>query len=156
MTYLYTALVLIVVAVVTAAVFFRVAPITPEDWHVDPVTVVRPDKDNYYLLRPEDGHGPAPVFETAPERLSEALHQMVSTLPRSEVIAGSVGERHFTVVVRSQVMGFPDFVTVKAIEAEGGTALVIFSRSRYGYSDLGVNQARVETWVQELEQKLNR
>ena len=154
MTYLYTALVLIVVAVVTAAVFFRVAPIAPEDWHVDPVTVVRPDKDNYYLLRPEDGHGPAPVFGAEPEKLSSALQEMVSALPRSEVIAGSVAGRHFTVMVRSQVMGFPDFVTVKVIEAEGGAALVIFSRSRYGYSDLGVNKTRVEAWVQELEQSL--
>ncbi len=154
MTYLYTALVLIVVAVITAAVFFRVTPIAPEDWHVDPVTVVRPDKDNYYLLRAEDGHGPAPVFAAEPEKLSSELHKMISALPHSEVIAGSAGERHFTVVVRSQVMGFPDFVTVKAIEAEGGAALVIFSRSRYGYSDLGVNRARVEAWVNELEQRL--
>lgn len=156
MTYLYTALALIVVAVITAAVFFRVAPIVPEDWHVDPVTVVRPDKDNYYLLRPQDGHGPAPVFESQPERLSAEIQQMVSALPRSEVIAGSAAERHFTVVVRSQVMGFPDFVTVKVIEAEAGAALVVFSRSRYGYSDLGVNKARVEAWVQELEQRLKR
>ena len=154
MTYLYTALILIVVAVVTAAVFFRVAPVTPEDWHVDPVTVVRPDKDNYYLLRPTDGHGPAPIFGVEPEKLSSELHEMINTIPRSEVIAGSAEERHFTVMVRSQVMGFPDFITVKVIAAESGAALVIFSRSRYGYSDLGVNKARVDAWVQALEQKL--
>ncbi|HIC82703.1 MAG TPA: DUF1499 domain-containing protein [Kiloniellaceae bacterium] len=154
MKYLYVALAAVAAGSVAAGLFFRFAPIAPQDWHVDPVTVVRPDRDNHYLLRAEDGHGPAPVFGAEPEKLSFELYEIVSALPRSEVIAGSAAERHFTVVVRSQVMGFPDFVTVKAIEADGGSALVIFSRSRYGYSDLGVNKARVEAWVQELEQRL--
>jgi len=34
---------------------------------------------------------------------------------------------------------------------DGNTSIAVYSRSRYGYADLGVNQARVERWVKTLE-----
>ncbi len=57
---------------------------------------------------------------------------------------------------RSRVFGFPDYLTVKAVAVdsnagEGGAGLIIWSRARYGRSDFGVNQARVEAWLAALD-----
>ena len=48
-------------------------------------------------------------------------------------------------------MGFPDAISIRLMPEGAGTKLEIFSRSRYGYSDLGVNAARVAAWIAALE-----
>jgi uncharacterized protein (DUF1499 family) len=56
-----------------------------------------------------------------------------------------------TYVQRSRFWGFPDYVSVRAVDlGDGSSALAIFSRSRYGASDLGVNRARVDAWLARL------
>ncbi|MEL6267324.1 MAG: DUF1499 domain-containing protein, partial [Pseudomonadota bacterium] len=60
-----------------------------------------------------------------------------------EVVAGSAAEGFVTYVQTSRIVGFPDYVSARTVE--GGIA--VWSRSRYGYSDLGVNRARVEDWL---------
>jgi uncharacterized protein (DUF1499 family) len=35
--------------------------------------------------------------------------------------------------------------------ASGGSTLILFSRSIYGYSDLGVNAKRIAAWLHELQ-----
>ena len=52
-----------------------------------------------------------------------------------------------TYVTRSKWMGFPDYTTVRNSEE----VLELWARSRFGQSDLGVNRARVEDWLQRLE-----
>jgi hypothetical protein len=66
--------------------------------------------------------------------------------PRVRLLAGSVEEGRMTWVVRSVVWGFPDYVTAEA--APGG--LRVWSRLRFGRSDLGVNRARLEDWLAQL------
>ncbi|NIA70806.1 DUF1499 domain-containing protein [Pelagibius litoralis] len=129
---------------------------TPEDWHVDPVTIEKPDTENHFLLRPQGGDGPAPVFQASPDAVVIALQEVIDETPRATVIDGSPGARHMTILVRSKLVGFPDFVTVKVLAADSGTAIAIFSRSQYGKSDLGVNKARVENWVKALETRLRK
>eukprot|EP00041_Stephanoeca_diplocostata_P009269 m.142341 g.142341 ORF g.142341 m.142341 type:complete len:151 (-) comp17675_c0_seq3:357-809(-) len=48
---------------------------------------------------------------------------------------------------RSLVFRFPDYITVQAISQPGGAALAIYSRSVYGYDDMGVNQKRIQRWL---------
>jgi uncharacterized protein (DUF1499 family) len=48
-------------------------------------------------------------------------------------------------------MGFPDYISVRAVAAEdGGARLTIFSRLRFGQDDLRVNRDRVERWLSEV------
>jgi uncharacterized protein (DUF1499 family) len=61
-----------------------------------------------------------------------------------------------TYVQRSRIIGFPDYITVKAVPMEtglpeAGAGLIVYSRSRYGYGDFGVNRARVEAWLMQWE-----
>lgn len=55
-----------------------------------------------------------------------------------------------TFVVRSRAFGFPDAISVRALPEGAGTTLAIWSRSRFGGYDWGVNRARVERWVAAL------
>jgi len=53
-------------------------------------------------------------------------------------------------------MRFPDFVSVEVRAAEGGSVVLAYSRSVFGRGDHGVNRARVEGWMAQLEQQPGR
>jgi uncharacterized protein (DUF1499 family) len=61
-------------------------------------------------------------------------------------LAGSVEEGRMTWVARSALWGFPDYITAEA----GPKGLAVWSRLRFGRSDLGVNRARLEDWLARL------
>ena len=150
---------LAVVGTVGFAVWARVAPEDPSEWHVDPMTVTPPASPNTRLVAPNDATGDvdaaAPVFEGPPERLMEAFAAVAAEAPRTELIAGSVEELHATWRQRSALMGFPDYVSVRAMPAgDGGSTLAVYSRSRFGRSDFGVNRERVSSWLSSLESRL--
>lgn len=67
--------------------------------------------------------------------------------PRTRLLAGSPAEGIMTFETRSRVMGFPDYTTV----AVAGDLLTVHGRLRFGRSDLGVNRARIEGWLAQLD-----
>lgn len=141
------------------AVWARVAPEDPAAWHVDPMAVSRPASPNTALVAPAGAAARvdrvAPVFEAPPERLMQVVAEVAATRPRSALIAGSVEDLHATWRERTAIMGWPDYVSVRAIPAEGGgSTLAIYSRSRFGESDFGVNAARVSSWLALIEERV--
>lgn len=59
-------------------------------------------------------------------------------------------------MVRSAIFNFPDLVTAQIIDAgQDRSTLVLYSRSVYGYSDLGANRRRLNTWLAALQTKIN-
>ena len=152
---LWGALALVVLTVV-AAIFFRMAGSDPAAWHVDPTTADRTGKPNDYLAAPAGVTEATADIETEPreiptEELMFLFDAIARNAPRTDVLAGSVEGMHVTYVQRSLAFGFPDYITVKAVDlGEGRSGLVIWSRSRYGYSDMGVNAARVTNWLAKI------
>lgn len=64
-------------------------------------------------------------------------------------------QAHF--VARSAVFNFPDLIAVQVIAAgPESSALVLYSRSVYGYADFGVNRRRVDAWLSALQTRINR
>lgn len=135
------------------AAYVRLAPSDPAVWHVDPLTVRPPDKPNYDLVGPEDGGRNDQVFDMPPQELMDRLNAIALATPRVRVLAGSAADGFVTYIARSKVWGFPDYISVKAVPAEGGARLAAFSRARFGQSDMGVNAARMEDWVQQLDRQ---
>jgi hypothetical protein len=74
------------------------------------------------------------------------LAAVAEASPRVRLLAGSVEEGRMTWVARSALWGFPDYVTAEA----GPKGLAVWSRLRFGRSDLGVNRARLEDWLARL------
>lgn len=141
-----------VVLTIAAAVYFRTTSDDPAVWHVDPVTAERTGNPNEYIVAPQglrdDADRVAKVHSGEPKDL---LFQFDSVAgPSSTKLAGSLDELHVTYVNRTLLMGYPDYISVKAVETEGGSALVIYSRSRFGKSDFGVNKSRIDTWLAQM------
>lgn len=82
--------------------------------------------------------------EIAADDLRTRLNQVISELPRSVLVLDDPEAFYSLYTVRSKVFGFPDDVAMIVRPGESGTEFAILSRSRYGRSDFGVNQSRVE------------
>ena len=135
----------------TLAAWIRLAPDDPARRHADPMAGERTGRPNDSLRGPMPGaDAPAPVWAATPEALMQAMAEVAGAAPRTALLAGGAEALHATWVQRSRLMAFPDYVSVRALPAEGGATLAIWSRSRYGHSDLGVNAARVEDWLSRI------
>ncbi|RMH51815.1 MAG: DUF1499 domain-containing protein [Alphaproteobacteria bacterium] len=142
-----------------AAWMIRTVPHTPiERWHVDPLTAPNPPTPNFYRVGPRDGHGQqapvdeaAPVYAATPQALARALDEHALRQRDTQRIAGSPAELWMTYVQRSEVLKFPDYISVRIIDlGDGRATLSIFSRARFGHGDMGVNRARVQDWLAAL------
>lgn len=91
------------------------------------------------------------VVRDAPDAAAQ-LHRLdtiIRDTPRTSRIAGSVESGRITYVTRSKTIGFPDFTTVGT--GPNNASLSIHGRLRFGRSDVGVNKARIEGWLAQLD-----
>lgn len=123
---------------------------------VDPLTVAPPDSPNWALAAPESAATTAERtrltarYAATPEALLTAFDEAVTAQPRVTRTADAPLSK--TYVQRSLIFRFPDVVTARALDLGDGTAsLALYSRSLYGYSDLGVNAERLDRWIAALD-----
>lgn len=128
----------------------------PAEWHIDPLVVELPSSPNTYYVAPQsmveaEVHLEAPVYAVPAAIMANAFNDYVLTQPNALAIAESADRLWTTYVQRTPVMKMPDYITVKFIDLEEGrSTLLVYSRSRFGYGDMGVNKARVDLWLQSL------
>lgn len=124
---------------------------------MDMTRIERPASPNTYLAGPA-GLLPKPDRVLPPRPMSaDALYaqaQAVFGRQTRTYLAAAFPERHqLHYVVRSALMNYPDLVTVQTAPAGPDQAtLIIWSRSVYGYGDMGVNRARTDAWLSALDQ----
>lgn len=137
---------------VAASIYFRTVSDDPAVWHADPLTATRTGSPNDYVVAPpglrDDADRVAGVHPIPPKDLLFQFDSVAS--PTSRRLAGSLDDLHITYVQRTPLMGYPDYISVKAVETGDGSALVIFSRSRFGESDFGVNKSRIDNWLAQI------
>jgi len=75
------------------------------------------------------------------EEVMGEVRRWISSQPGTEVIGVWPGQTHS--VFRTLMFRFPDDFVVRGFCDNGDTVLQIYSKSRLGVSDLGVNKARV-------------
>jgi len=93
----------------------------------------------------------SPVIALSVDHLRLRFLEMVAARPRLTLLASDPVLDQYDVEERSAVFGFPDTMTVRLFARRDGTSTVaIYSRSHYGKDDLGVNQARVRAWLDDL------
>ncbi len=114
--------------------------------------IVRPASPNTALAAPA-GFQPVPDLVTRryavpPPQLYALVMQVALAQPRTwlQVAYDDRLQAHF--VARSRVFNFPDSITAQ-IYPDG--SLVLWSRSIYGRSDLGVNRRRLRAWLAALD-----
>ncbi len=129
---------------------------------VDFATLKLKPSPNQYLVCPPghcaaQPHAESPVFEVPLEQLRAAWFRVVEQRPRVRLLASDPENEQYEWEARTAVLLFPDTVTVRFIPLEGDrSTLAIYSRSHYGYGDLGVNQNRITDWLERLRQELER
>ena len=122
--------------VVAFAAYVRLGPSDPSRWHIS-----IPNEGDIDLAG-----GAVRIVPNSPD-VFERLIEMMSKLPRTAVLAGTVEEGHLTYITRSKLMGYPDYTTIERSDE----TIKIFARLRFGKSDLGVNAARLEQLKAVLE-----
>lgn len=132
---LMTLLTIIVVLIVAAWLWVRLAPTDTARWHVAPTVTEDKTMTGGALRRVAGGA----------DKL-QALHDRAMATPRTQVLAGGPDSGMTTYVTRSRAWGFPDYTTV----ATDGDDMILHARLRFGRSDFGVNAARVDGWIAQL------
>lgn len=129
---------ILVLAVVALLAYIRLAPTDATRWH-------KPIGN----AETTDGEGwSARVVPNTSGLLSD-LHQGMLALPRTELVAGSVGDGRLTYITRSKLMGYPDYTTIEQDEGQ----IKLYARLRFGKSDLGVNGKRLDGLLKRVRAK---
>lgn len=129
----------------------------PAIWHVDPLTEPQSVKPHSFRMAPpalteESVDAPSPVYTANPTLMAKAFDDYVLSQSKTTRIAGSPEEGWMTYVQLSFSLNLPDYISVKFIDLNGGkSTIAIYSQSRFGYDDLGSNEARVMAWVGTLK-----
>ena len=125
---------------------------------IDFATLKRARTPNTFLMAPEGLckqskiDVEAPVFASSPTKLRQEFLRLAIAKPRvTHLFKDDVG-LYDDFLVRSALFGFPDLISVRFLDAQGGKSrIAVYSRSVYGRSDLGVNRARISSWIGELK-----
>ena len=133
-------LIVLVLVLAGGAAYVRLAPSDPGRWHTDPA--LGSDGPNARVARV--------TVPLPPTEALAAFDRVAMATPRTTRLAGSPEEGRITYVTRSRLWGFPDYTTVGAVADGEGAELIVFGRSRFGQSDLGVNGQRIDGWLAAL------
>lgn len=95
----------------------------------------------------------AGVFAASTAQVTEAWLEILRSQPRVSDIRQEEGQ--IEAIQRTPLVGFPDWITAMPVDLGAGKASIcVFSRSKYGIRDMGVNEKRVRLWLALLAQKL--
>ena len=93
----------------------------------------------------------SPVFALPARELADALLAIARGEPRTRLIDRTNDGLAMQFVQRSAVFRLPDTIDVEVIAfGASQSSLAIYSRSRYGRRDFGVNRRRIERWLAAL------
>ena len=142
------------------ALFARGAGGLPPPEPVDFAALVLPRSPNACLAAPPGAHPQAQI--TVPPLPADAatawpvLRRLGGQFPRTFHLAEWPERRQAQWVVRSALFRFPDTLVAELVPEVAGAGLFLYSRSLFGWSDLGVNRRRVEAWLAAIEAALRR
>ncbi len=122
---------------------------------LDAARIVRPGTPNTALAAPA-GFSPAPDivtrrYDVPAPRLYAAIRAVALAQPRTFLQTEYADRMQVHFVARSRMMNFPDLI---AVQVDPDSTLILWSRSIYGQSDLGVNRARLVAWLAALDAAL--
>lgn len=122
---------------------------------VDFSHLVLPRSPNKALAAPA-GFTPKPDFDTpryneSPEALFATVEKLAGSEPRTYVLDKFPGHLQQAWVERTPLANFPDIVIAQVTaDPDGGSSLILYSHSIYGYSDFGANAERIKRWLGQI------
>ncbi len=131
------------------ATSMRLLPINADKYHVDPLIKGAKGNEGGFFIAPNHADEIAPIFEMSKSDLAQKLNKIITENGR--LIAGDIHGEYATYIFRSRLFAFPDYLSIRVIELnENQSTIAVYSRLRIGRKDLGVNRARVEAFLHEI------
>lgn len=136
------------------------AETSPMSAYLDFTTLEKATSPNRWLVAPADllekskPDAPAPVWSKPPSEVFAALNDIVAAQSAYSDVSKDDTQMAIRFVATIPVFGFKDDVDAVVLPADGGSTIAIYSRSRVGHSDFGVNKKRVERILSALDEKL--
>lgn len=96
----------------------------------------------------------SPDFAVTVEELMTKIQALIEEEPRTKLVQENDTLNQLVFVQRSRFFRFPDTVRIQAVKRGSGSSIIIYSRSNYGASDLGVNKKRVDEWLTKLTKNI--
>lgn len=94
-------------------------------------------------------------YADPPQTVFAAAQAAALAQPRTVLHRAFVDSLQAHFVARSAVLGFPDLIALQVLPgAEGGSQLVLWSRSVHGRYDFGVNRRRLAAWMSAIDAAL--
>lgn len=110
-----------------------------------------PQSPNFYYSPAKDT-----VFHVSVSTLEKRWDTMIAKQTRVTLLLSEKNGEQRVYVQLSNFWHFPDFIDVKFVALNSNqSSLSIYSRSQFGYSDLGVNKKRVKQWLLALKNELD-
>jgi uncharacterized protein (DUF1499 family) len=143
-----------------ASLFSRGTGGLPAATPIDFRTLRLPASPNTCLAAPPGGHQDAqitvPLLPVDAATAWPLLRALGDGFPRVTRYGEWPDRRQVQWVERSALMNYPDIIAAELVPGPGGAGLYLYSRSLFGWSDLGVNRRRVEAWLAALDAALRR
>ena len=126
---------------------------------IDFQTFKRPAKPNSWFVAPDgftDTGLPdetSPVFDRTPAALFQDIMQMIAARDDWKITASDPAAGRISFIAVTKLLRFKDDVDILVLPVPGHdhqSTLVVYSRSRVGYSDLGTNGKRVNALLSAL------
>ncbi|MEE9328510.1 MAG: DUF1499 domain-containing protein [Parvularculaceae bacterium] len=125
-------------------------------------TLLRTGKPNDYLVADADCLSAKPdrpalsVPKPAPE-VAAAIIAMATAMPRVKLEYHDQNEHGLQFSEKSKLLGFVDDIFLKIVPGNDLTScrVLYYSKSRVGYSDMGVNRRRGELWLKTVQAKFS-
>jgi uncharacterized protein (DUF1499 family) len=99
----------------------------------------------------------APSFPLPAARVADLWAAVVEGQPRTRIVGRGADGLALHATQATAVLGFVDDVHARVLPlGRDQSTIVVLSRSRIGLWDLGVNRARLRTWLADLEARAAR
>lgn len=142
---------LLVLAVASLWLYVRFAPLDPATYHLELSRIEAKDARGQFSVGAGGDIAAVDVSGVGPAR----VQQVVEATPRTGLLAGSLtredgGVARASYVTRSRFWGFPDVTVIELERRDAGLMLSMTGRLVYGVEDMGVNEARIRGWLDQL------
>lgn len=116
-------------------------------------SVVAPETfEQFSVLRPETV---SPIYPIMPAKLFNVIDERLTAKPDVERVSFNETVLTARYIVRTPTIGWPDTVNIKVIpHGPGHSAVLAYSRSKFGGRDFGVNKARLEALIADLNEQI--
>ena len=95
-----------------------------------------------------------PVYALKVGALAQRFADSLGEESKLELVDNTAGGLQLRFVQYTPLMEFPDTIQVDFLSLdENRSTLAIYSRSKYGYGDMGTNLARIKRWLERLRQQ---